>query len=338
MKKITLETIAQEVGVSKVAVHKALNHKSGVSEELRQRIITTATELGYSKVKKHQYDQLNLIYAINKSFFLTSSEQFYTSIYYYLTVECEKINSNLKIVFLDSDQSDVTTLLQTIESSKERIDGIFVAGEVRRRFIESMNATELPVIYIDYYSPLYNNSYIHLDNFHLSYRLTQYLIDKGHRDIGFVGDIRTTAAIADRYFGYRKALTANHLTFNETWHINENIEHLNDINGTLPENLPTSFVCHCDPAAYKMYVALNLRDLHIPNDVSIVSFDNTALSENVIPRLTSAGCDKEVIAKKSMQAMLEVVNDPNKVINVPLKPVFAIRDSVKDLNVETVKK
>jgi len=126
-------------------------------------------------------------------------------------------------------------------------------------------------------------------------------------------------------------LTANGLTFIENWHINENIEHLNDINGTLPKDLPTSFVCHCDPAAYKMYVALNLRDLHIPNDVSIVSFDNTALSENVIPRLTSAGCDKEVIAKKSMQAMLEVVNDPNKVINIPLKPVFAIRDSVKDL-------
>ncbi len=332
MKKVTLDTIAQEVGVSKVAVHKALSGKRGVSESLRKTIIDTANHLGYDMSFKKRLDKLNFIYAIHKNFFLTSSEQFYTSIYYYLTVECEKINSSLKIVFLDDTGTSDDILRQTIETSREKIDGIFIAGEVSRTFIESIEKIEIPKIFIDYYSPLHMNSYIHVDNYSLSYQLTQYLIDNGHQQIGFVGDIRQTSAIADRYFGFLKALNENGLIYNNTWHINENIEHLNDLNGILPKSLPTAFVCHCDAAAYKMYVALNMRDLHVASDVSVVSFDNTTLSENVIPTLTSAGCSKDLIARKSFSAMLDVVADAQKVLNIVLKPTFAIRNSVRNLN------
>lgn len=331
MKKVTLDSIAQEVGVSKVAVHKALSGKRGVSDSLRKTIIATANQLGYDTSFKNRLEKLNFLYAIHKNFFLTSSEQFYTSIYYYLTVECEKINSSLKIVFLDDSITNDDILRQTMSTSRESFDGIFIAGEVSRKFIESIADITIPKIFIDYYSPLHPYSYIHVDNYSLSYQLTQYLIDNGHQQIGFVGDIRQTSAITDRYFGFMKALHENGIPYHHVWHINENIEHLNDLNGILPKTLPTAFVCHCDAAAYKMYVALNMRDLHVSNDVSIVSFDNTTLSENVIPTLTSAGCSKDLIAKKSFSAMLDVVADPAKVLNILLKPTFAIRNSVRNL-------
>jgi LacI family transcriptional regulator len=332
MKKVTLDTIAREVGVSKVAVHKALAGKRGVSDELRKTIIETADRMGYEQMPKKRLEHLNLLYAIHKNFFLTSSEQFYTSIYYYLSVECEKVESVLKIVFLDDTLSADAVLRTAIDSSREPVDGIFIAGEVSRDFIESIEDIMIPKVFIDFHSPLLQHTSIHVDNYSLSFQLTQYLIDNGHKDIGFVGDIRQTSAIADRYFGYLKAMNENGLTANPKWHINQNIEHANDLTGILPSSLPTAFVCHCDAAAYKMYVALNMRDLHVATDVSIVSFDNTTLAENVIPALTSAGCSKDLIAKKSFQAMLDVVQDPAKTLSITLKPTFAVRDSVRNLN------
>jgi LacI family transcriptional regulator len=331
MKKVTLETIAQEIGVSKVAVFKALNGKGGVSEELKAKIQVVANNLGYTRTKKKFNDNMHFIYAINKNFFLTSSEQFYTSIYYYLTCECEKINSNLRIVFLDDQQDNISVLRNIASNSKDKIDGIFIAGEVSRGLIEGLESFVQPIVFIDFYSPLYNYSYIHTDNYYLSYMLTQHLIDCGHKNIGFVGNIGSTSAIADRYYGFKKALCENKLEYHPSWHINQNIEHLNDLTGLLPQTLPTAFVCHCDPAAHKMYAALNARNLTIPNDVSIISFDNTKLCDNILPTLTSAGCNKETIAKKSFSAMLEVLADKNKVINTILKPVFTIRNSVRDI-------
>lgn len=332
MKKVTLETIAQQVGVSKVAVFKALNNKSGISQELKSKIISIAKDLGYAKSKKRSFEGLCFIYAIDKNFFLTASEQFYTSIYYYLARECELIRSSLRIVFLEDSSDNSVILRAAIDNSKEKIDGIFIVGEVSHQFIQSLSSFSQPIVFIDYYNPLFNFTYIHSDNYYLSYMLTQYLIDKGHKDIGFVGNVASTSAIADRYFGYQKALAENNLNFNKTWHINQNIERLNDVSGLLPERLPSAFVCHCDPAAHKLYAAVNSRFLNVPNDVSIISFDNTTLCENILPTLTSAGSNKESIAKKSISTMLEVLSDKSKVLNITIKPYFSIRNSVKDLN------
>jgi LacI family transcriptional regulator len=331
MKKVTLETIAKEVGVSKVAVFKALNNKSGISEALREKIVKVSKDMGYVRSKKHSFENLHFLYAIDKKFFLTSSEQFYTSIYYYLTCECEKINSTLRIVFLDEDSDSISIVKNTITGSKERIDGIFVAGEVSKDFISGLEEFTQPIVFIDFYSPIYNYSYIHIDNYYLSYSLTQHLIDMGHEKIGFVGDTKATSAIADRYYGYKKALTENMLPIYATWHINKNIEHSNDINDILPQDMPTAFVCHCDPAAHKMYAALNAKNYSIPNDVSIVSFDNTTLCEHILPTLSSAGCNKETIAKKSFSTILELLVDKSKVLNVILNPVFVQRNSIKKI-------
>jgi LacI family transcriptional regulator len=331
VKKVTLETIAKDVGVSKVAVYKALNNKSGISDELRQKINVVAKQMGYVKTKKHHYENLNFVYAIDKNFFLTSSEQFYTSIYYYLTCECERINSTLRIVFLDESTDNITTLKNAVSSIKDRIDGIFIAGEVKKDFLNRLDNFAQPIVFIDFYSPVYSYSYIHIDNYYLSYALTQYLIDQGHKKIGFVGDIKSTSSIADRYYGYKKALSESGLETHQSWHINQNIEHTNDLNHILPNIMPTAFVCHCDPAAHKMYAAIHAKNLTIPKDVSIVSFDNTTLCENIIPTLSSAGCNKETIAKKSFSTMLEMMSDKSKVLNVTLSPTFAVRNSIRNL-------
>jgi LacI family transcriptional regulator len=86
--------------------------------------------------------------------------------------------------------------------------------------------------------------------------VTDYLIKKGHTKIGFVGNINSTSAIADRYFGYVKALTENKISVNQIWHINANIEKTSDIIELNIKDYQLLLSGHCDAAARWLYTAL----------------------------------------------------------------------------------
>ncbi len=331
MAKITLDRIAAEIGVSKVAVSKALNNQKGVSEALRKRIKEYADSIGYSK-RNSGIDICNkkFLYLINQDFFLTPSEQFYSTIFYFLSSACNKANCQLQIAFLEPEN--------TLEKMKASIsafkpDGIYIAGEVGKSIIRYVEKMTTPTVFIDYYSPLYNCNYVYVDNYHLSYQLTKYVIQRGHRRIGFVGDITNTASIADRFFGYQRALQDERIPFLSKWHINENLEKKTDplsLPQTIDE-LPTAYLCHCDAAAQRLYTALAIRGLHVPEDISVISFDNTDLCDSLMPKLTSAGPNKEYYSRKAFQAMNDSLSIKSKTLQVLVRTQLIERASVRNL-------
>jgi LacI family transcriptional regulator len=332
IEKVTLERIAREIGVSKVSVYYALNDKKGVSEKLRAEIKQYAKALGYvSKQSMVEAKNKRFLFFINQDFFLTPSEQYYSTIFYFISAECNKNNSLLQIAFIENEN--------TIHKMKELIaffkpDGLFIAGEIDENIYQFSSKASVPVVFIDNYNPLYENSNAYVDNYHLSYTVCNYLISKGHQKIGFIGNINKTSSIADRYFGYLKSLVSARLPINKDWHININIEKCavtSEILAALPENLPSAFICHCDAAAQRLYTALALKGLKIPDDISVISFDNTPLCDNLMPKLTSAGPQKEYYAKKAFNLMIECLNNRNKVFQKQIKTVLAERDSVRDL-------
>ncbi|MDD4389087.1 MAG: LacI family DNA-binding transcriptional regulator [Bacilli bacterium] len=330
MGKITLEAIAKTIGVSKVSVYNALNDKKGVSEALRVKIKNHAKSLGYiNKQSLIEAKNKKFLFFINQDFFLTPSEQYYSTIFYFISAECNKNNSILQIAFIETEN--------TIEKMKEVIaffkpDGLFIVGEINTSIFKFTESINIPTVFIDYYNPLFDSNFVYVDNYHLSYMISNYLIAKGHKNIGFVGNINKTASIADRYFGYLKALTAAKFPINNQWHININLEkneETGDIVSTLPGELPTAFICHCDAAAQRLYTILALKGLKVPDDISIISFDNTPLCDNLMPKLTSAGPQKDYYAKKAFNLMIECLNNKNKVFQKQIQTDLVERESVK---------
>ncbi|MDD4077823.1 MAG: substrate-binding domain-containing protein, partial [Bacilli bacterium] len=98
---------------------------------------------------------------------------------------------------------------------------------------------------------------------------------------------------------------------------------------TLPGELPTAFICHCDAAAQRLYTILALKGLKVPDDISIISFDNTPLCDNLMPKLTSAGPQKDYYAKKAFNLMIECLNNKNKVFQKQIQTDLVERESVK---------
>jgi LacI family transcriptional regulator len=329
--KITLDKIAEDIGVSKVAVSKALNNQKGVSDALRQKIKDHAESLGYAKRQSSaDVKGRKFLYLINQDFFLTPSEQFYSTIFYFLTTACNKGSCQLQIAFLEPDMM-LEKMKAAIASYKP--DGIYIAGEVAKTIIRYVEKLSLPTVFIDYYSPLYNCNYVYVDNYHLGYQVAKYLIQKGHRRIGFVGDIDQTASVADRYFGYRRAMQDDRLVIQSSWHLNANLEKLLEplkIEQSL-EEMPTAYICHCDAAAQRLYTALSIKGYRVPEDISVISFDNTDLCESLMPKLTSAGPNKEYYARKAFQAMNDILGAKQKTIQSLVRTQFTERRSVKNL-------
>ncbi len=328
--KISMQTIADYLNISKVTVYKALNNQQYVSDELRKKIIQTAKELGYLKTaNKNQALNNSLAFIVPKRFFL-ENDNFYTTIFYYLNKACHNDGLILSLYVINNEDESNCTIPNI--SSLNECDGIFIAGEMKDKYINSIGELGLPILLIDFNKPDLNYDTVIVDNFFNGYTATNYLIEKGHTNIGFVGIPSQTSNISDRFFGYQKALVSNNLNYNPAWHLanNNHITGVYSLETVLPKVLPTAFVCHCDRSAYFLIQRLNMENIKVPEDISIISFDNTDLAENSTPKLTTIDINTKVIAERSYAQLRSRIDNSNLLqqrIYIPCRIVE--RDSVR---------
>ncbi|HCS72287.1 MAG TPA: hypothetical protein DIW17_00230 [Clostridiales bacterium] len=310
-KKVTMQDIANIVGVSKVSVSKAMNNQPGISDKLREQILSVAENLGYAKaVNDNNKEDYQLAFICPKRFFL-EDETFYTTIYYYLNKTCMEKGYTVTC-FVISDYLETNCIIPT-QLATVNFDGIFIAGELRDKYLSKIVKLKGEKIAIDFYKFGASMDSIIVDNYDTSFKVTRYLIDRGHKEIGFVGNISHTSSICDRYFGYAKAMRLNHLPIIDDWHIQD----INSLTGEytqnfrLPSKMPTAFVCHCDKAAFTLMQKLEKNGMKVPEQVSLISFDNTSICDLTTPKLTSVDIDRKQLALYSLNQMIYRLTHPS---------------------------
>lgn len=310
-KKVSMQSIADQLGVSKVTVYKALTGKPYVSDELQTRIIQTADLLGYKKpVPKNRELKNRLAFIVPKRFFL-EDESFYTTIFYYLNNASQRDEITLTLYVIG--RSDENALVLPSGLKAEDFDGMFIAGEMIDDYVHKLSSLKLPMLLIDFYKLDFDFDCVITDNFFNGYTATNYLIARGHKSIGFLGNPNQTSSISDRFFGYRKALAKYNLVYEPSWHLvnNDPETGIYSLNTALPDRLPTAYVCHCDRAAYFLMQRLDMAGIKVPEDISIISFDNTKLAMNSTPPLTTINIDTKEIARRSYKQLCDRIANPN---------------------------
>lgn len=302
-RKATLDQIAKQVGTSKITVSRALKGQSGVSESLRQQIWQVATSLGYEHQRlRSNGKKMHVAFLTPKRFYL-ATDSFYHVIYYHLNTLCIEQNIVLSLYILEKDDEELGNLPEGIGDS----DGIIVGGEVSKMILQAVSTTAKPYVVVDY-DPLDNHSdCIIVDNFRVGAVLTEYLYQKGYERIGFVGSYTLSSNVADRIMGYRKVLHTKNLPIHEEW-IVDNYDKSTDnyiLDSILPTTMPDAFICQCDRAAYYFMEQLKSKGIAIPDQVAIVSIDNTDLAAATIPTLTSMNIDKQLFAKEALKLLIE---------------------------------
>ena len=164
--------------------------------------------------------------------------------------------------------------------------------------------------------------------------MTRYLLDRGHKEIAFVGSIRANENIMDRYYGYKKAMMEAGVREWEDWVLEDRdlVEGLSRVE--IPKHMPTAFVCNSDWAAGLLYNELTGRGFRVPEDVSIVGYDNYLYGNPFAEKLTTYNVDMKQMARQAVKLLKGKMKGDDKYWGTRyIDSVVIERQSVKDLNI-----
>ena len=220
MANVKLKDIAERLGVSTVTVSNALSGRKGVSEEVRVKVIETAKEMGYHLEKYDRKRQGVTIGVIVAEKYLERGVSFYWNMYQEVACAASKVQSFTMLETLSQETEEKGILPQIIY--ERNIDGLIVIGWMNENYIRKLiQETMFPIVQLDFAAHNIPCDAVVSANFIGMYKITRYLIEKGHREIAFVGSIHANENIMDRYYGYRKALEERKIPVKKEWRIED---------------------------------------------------------------------------------------------------------------------
>ena len=304
MKNVTMRDIANVIGVSVVSVSKALSGDSGVSKELREKIIQLATEMGYVNPNTRRTPAakaLDIGVLIPMRFFKPDS--YYAMLAPMLVQEVTNAGHFCLLETLDEEAEAALELPNLIR--RRHVDGLILLGEPSKAYLQAITAQPTPVVFLDFYDDRGSAPAVVGDNTYGAYRLTNHLIKNGHKNIAFVGRTDLTSSIMDRFLGYYRAMLAAGLPVRREWILDDRDDHGNVLAPALPREMPTAFVCNCDVTARKLVEKLLARGWRVPEDISVMGFDNYPPTPAALPEISSFRMDYEAMLRSAVQLITD---------------------------------
>jgi LacI family transcriptional regulator len=335
--RIKLSDIAQVSGVSLAAVSLALSEKPGISKETRSRVIEVARTLGYrfknsvtnSPAKSIKTLGLLVKAAENDE---PHANHFYSHIIAGIELTCRQ--NGISLMFANLPVNAENYPLETPPLlDKGDVDGIILAGaHVDANLSQAIDARGLPVVLVDSYcdTKVYNS--VLSDNIQGAYQATEFLIKKGHRNIGFVGpNEHAYPSFQERRLGYNRAIADYQIA--NLYYVDcpaSRNEVTSSIKKWIKENpqITAIFAVNDDTAIALMYGLIE-AGYRIPQDISIIGFDDIYLAESVVPSLTTMRLDKRSMGRLAVQLLITHVSQPNDgVVTSIFRPILVERNSV----------
>lgn len=197
-----MKDIAERLNLSINAVSLALNDKVGVSEETRKIVLKTADEMGYfdenpSFIAKNHFRNICLL--IEERNFRDT--HFYTKVILGIENEAKKNNYDILVNFMNQDDFQVPSSVET-----RKVSGILVVGTIKDEHLEKLLKYDIPTVLVDHASFTISTDAVLTQNMPGTYMATQYLIRKGHTQIGFFGEIDFSLSFKERWLGFNEAM------------------------------------------------------------------------------------------------------------------------------------
>ena len=310
-KSVRMADIAGHLGISIVSVSKALRGKDGVSDELRARIEQTAQELGYITKPESAAPKGFTIGILTSERYLSRGTSFYWSLYERLLLHLTngKDFGMLEVVS-DADERGCTIPRIILEN---RVQGIIIMGKLEPDYIRMVAGLGIPFTLLDTYEIGMPYDTVLSAGYAGMCEITHYLTGRGHRMLRYVGTLGATSSIDDRYFGFCRAVTDAGIPLTPEMVIPDR-----DACGVSQIELThellhgvTALVCNCDFTAYTVLGKLTALGIRVPEDISIVGFDNYILSEIGNVGITTYAIDQDEMAAASASQIRRRILHPD---------------------------
>ncbi|MCM8899895.1 LacI family transcriptional regulator [Caldicoprobacter algeriensis] len=329
----TLKDIAVKAGVSIATVSYVLNNKGKISRETQEKVIKAARELGYQidiKTRLHQYKKPNIIGVVTSNF----GGPFFSRLL--KSIEKSANDNGYHLIAYSTNIGSTDYFIKHVFNTHRPSGLIVMAYNVTDEILIKYSSQDFPIVTIDREIEGPHLYSVIIDNFQGAYDAVKYLIDCGHREIGFMGGAYNMVYETQlRYKGYCDALKDAGIDPEKQLYCQG--AHTEKGGYTTAKMLltqrkmPPAMFCTNDEMAIGVIKACTEAGVRIPDDVSIVGFDDIESAKNIKPSLTTIRQPMEELAETAVQTLVMAMhgNSPIKHIKLPTKLI--IRESVKCL-------
>jgi len=330
-KKVTMADIADSLGVSKNSVSLALRGMDGVGSELRRLITGRAIQMGYGKVSA-------LATQADASIAIIIPEYLHDDVFFYSevlrTIGDESASRGVNAIRVEITREMEESIKLPVIPMGLRVIGYLLVGIVSEPYYNVMREMFKPLLSVDI--PYSGLPYVGSSNLMGGRAATHFLIEQGHRQIGFIGPIYSAASVYERWCGYSLAMREADLPCENKYNVlGEKTFRLFDSEDVLApfieamdHKFPTAWFCAGDRIAIELIHLLDHMGLRVPDDISVIGFDDLLAAQMVLPRLTTVRIDRKLIGKLAVQYFFDKNEDSAQVSKiVPFELIQ--RDSVR---------
>jgi len=328
----TIYEVSKLAGVSLATVSRVMNNSGKVTPKTRQKVEAAIKELGYrpnsmaqSLASKRSNSVGILIPELHGPFFgvmLSSVE-----------AELSKAGKRVIITAGHSDEDKEKDCIEFLLGSS--CDALILhVYSVPHEYLIKLNQGPVPIIMLNSYIPEIADTCIMLDNEHGGYVATKTLIEHGHTELAYISGPHWKIDSFKRLAGHRRALQEAGLEFNSKLVIEGDFEEASGreaMKQLLRTGIPfTGVVCANDEMAAGAMETARSHGLSVPNDISVIGYDNVYFTDYLRPKLSSIGCRIKEMGQMAARCVLRnAYGQEDLEIQNTFKPRLVLRESVK---------
>lgn len=335
-KNPTMEDIAKKLNISKYAVSLALSNKKGVSEETRKRVIRTANLMGYKNTRAKARETNNIAVMISNK--ALKDPYFFSVILNGIEKEAKRCGYAVNIMSINKKYDNINSISDFI--FKNDIDGVIIVSDIGDDLILQIKEY-VPMVILDHYIEDADIDCIMTENYQGVSMAIKHLVEVANAtNIGFIGDIGLAVSYDERWLAFQDIMYRLGLKIDmdlckidgfEDFAENPEKDIEEFIDGI--KYLPEAFFCVSDLSAVALNNILNKKRIHVPEDVSIIGFDDTKLAQMSIPPLTMVHVFKEYYGNRAVEQLILNIEHGHKHGElIRIKTKLISRDSVKLVN------
>ncbi|MCY9664002.1 LacI family DNA-binding transcriptional regulator [Paenibacillus alginolyticus] len=336
--KTSMQDIADKLGISKNAVSLALNNKAGVSEELRFRIFEAANQLNYRTDSKTKKKRGNLLVLIPEN--IRNDKIFYYEVFWSIEKRAKEHGYNAIICGVTQEMEDQLILPELYHEID--FQGMLLVGVLHLNYVRKLFDLGIPLVSVDHYYDSLQLDAVVTANAEEAYKIVSHLIDKGHKQIGFIGAISKSKSFKERWSGYQNAMSDAELAIDMNHNIINiiNPSPLEELNFTPAQiadhldamtSMPTAWFCADDRIAISFIQILISKGYKVPADISVVGFGDIEAAQLIAPRLTTIQVQLEKLGYEAVDFLIRKIDFGGSPAKVSIYGELIERDSCKML-------
>jgi len=335
--KLKAKDIAKKLSISPSAVSFVLNNKPGVSEETRRKVLRVIEQMGYNTnifSKSALTHNRNIRFIIYKKHGLVVSDTpFFSALMEGIDREARSLGYNLIVTYMDENKDNLMKILHIIKETSP--DGIMLlATEMTKEDLKPFKKLNIPLLLLDSYFESENLDTVIINNIKGVYKATCYLAELGHTDIGYLHSSVWINNFDQRMAGFKKAINDKGLKLNKNYifclesTIDGSYKNMFKILENKPQ-LPTALFADNDIIAFGAIKAMKEFGIRIPQDVSVVGFDDMPFCEMIDPPLTTVMVYKQRMGMIALKRLVERIDEaPAETIKIEVNTTLIERKSV----------